>query len=136
MERKLDATTIAIVLDEEFSSQLFPLASRVPVWVIDSPSNRPAIESIWAARRLQGVPSELAVFRQIPGLTPASHLLAVLRTVRDQERAEDEPPCEIAEVFGLALTVEVEGELRALVTGRFTATPDGFRVVTGFRAMD
>ena len=124
----LDAMTIAIVLDEEFSSQLFPLASRIPVWVIDSPSNRPAIESIWAARRLQGIPSELAVFRHIPGLAPAAHVLAVLRTVRDQARGEGERGCESAEVYGLVLTAEVEAELRAVVTGRFTATADGFRV--------
>ena len=77
----LDLTTIAIVLDPEYGSELLAVAPRHPVWIVDSPANRPMIEAVWAERRAAKVPREVNVFRAIDGLSPAEHVAALMRSV-------------------------------------------------------
>ena len=77
----LDLTTVAIVLDADFAGALPELAARMPVWIVDSPGNRAAIEAEWMHRRRDGAERELSVFRLIDGLTASDHIVALLRTI-------------------------------------------------------
>jgi hypothetical protein len=41
---------VAVVLDPEFDNQdLFRLASKMPVWIVDTPANRKAAEQHWTS---------------------------------------------------------------------------------------
>jgi hypothetical protein len=77
----LDLTTVAIVLDPDYGSELLAVAALHPVWIVDSPANRPMIEAVWAERRAAKVPREVNVFRAIDGLSPAEHVAALMRSV-------------------------------------------------------
>ena len=72
--------TVAIVLDPGYSSRLASLAARAAVWIVDSPENRPAIESLWTARRTRGAEYDVTVFRTIPGLS--NEVLEKLEAIR------------------------------------------------------
>jgi hypothetical protein len=122
----LDAATIAIVLDPDYAEELSLLARRVPVWVIDSPKNRPAIEALWTARRRDRTDCEVAVFREVPGLSHAAHLARIIGSAGRQLDPE-RPRLQSVEVLGLAPTSEIETELRGLGFGVIRTTPDGFR---------
>src|SRR5688572_15915747 len=102
---QLRARTIAIVLDEAFSSRLASLAESASVWVVDSPANRPAIESLWTARRTRGAAYDVTVFRTIPGLSAEDHVDGVVRSVeRHRSSDEEEPGVGAIEVYGTEMS--------------------------------
>ncbi len=123
----IDLTTVAIVLDDNFGAALQPLAERMPVWIVDSPGNRAAIEGEWTRRRRDGVERELSVFRMIDGLSPADHLVALLRTIDSAHGpAAQEPPFTTLLVFGAAPDDALTGAIGSAGGSAPQAMPDGF----------
>ena len=125
----LDFSTVAIVLDPDFGAQLHELASRIPVWIVDSPGNRSSIESEWTRRRRDGAERELNVFRMIDGLSPSDHIAALLRTIDKQHGAgaEDGPFATLLVIGAVADTAPIAA-LRAVGGGLPVETSNGFRV--------
>ncbi len=122
------ARTVAIVLDPDFGPRLSSLAQRVAVWVIDSSGNRPAIESLWSARRKEHAAYDVTVFRAIPGLSPEDHFAGVLRSVQKDEGIDDEAPAlEWVEVYGLESSASIESLLRERGFGGSAPLAEGFR---------
>lgn len=123
-----EARMVAIVLDPEFSRRLSSLAARIPVWIVDSKDNRPAVESLWQARRSQHASYDVTVFRAIPDLSPEDHLAGVLGSVAAHGDAEPEiAPFDAIEVYGIEMNESIEAMLN---TRGFTASgklDDGFR---------
>ena len=120
--------TVAIVLDPDFGARLSSLAQRVAVWIVDSGGNRPAIESLWSARRKEHASYDVTVFRAIPGLSEEEHLAGVLRSVQtDTGLDEDAPPLEWLEVYGLPSSESIESMLRERGFGGSAPLSDGFR---------
>ncbi|HEX2781587.1 MAG TPA: hypothetical protein VHM30_18935 [Gemmatimonadaceae bacterium] len=123
---------MAIVLDPEFGAQLFALAERHPVWVVDSPTNRPIIEALWSQRRHEKEPREVNVFRAIDGVSPADHVLALLRSVDAAHGpAVQEPPFATLIVDGAALDDALIAALRA--RGAVSVEPTGRGLRASFR---
>ena len=125
----LDFSTVAIILDPDFGAQLSELASRMPVWVVDTPGNRASIESEWARRRRDGAERELSVFRMIDGLSPADHIAALLRTIDAHHGvSSDDGPFETLLVFGATPDAAPVAAIRVLGGGDPVATSVGFSV--------
>ena len=125
----LDFSTVAIVLDADFGAQLHELASRMPVWIVDAPGNRAAIESEWTLRRRDGAERELSVFRMIDGLSAADHIAALLRTIDAQHgQSADDGPFETLVVFGAPAEEAPAAAIRSFGGADPIATSDGFRV--------
>ena len=128
------ARTIAIVLDPDFGTRVATLAERAAVWIIDSDANRPAIESLWNARRTRHAAYDVTVFRAIPGLSIENHLDGVLRSIEtdagidvDDDEDEERPPLEWVEVYGTEPSESIESVLRARGFGGSAPVTDGFR---------
>ena len=120
--------TIAIVLDTEFASRLAVLAERAAVWIVDSPGNRPTIESLWTARRTAGAVCDVTVFRMIPGLTPEQHVDGVLRSAtRPPEPDESLAPVGSIEVYGADLSDGMRETFERHHYPRLDVLADGFR---------
>ena len=124
--------TVAIVLDEAFSARLAPLAERAAVWVVDSPANRPAIQSLWTARRTRGATYDVTVFRTIPGLTPEDHIDGVVRSV-ERHRESDETRATVGaiEVYGAEMSDTIRSAFAGHGYARLEALDDGFRAQRG-----
>lgn len=124
----LDLTTAAIVLDADFGARLHELAARMPVWIVDTPGNRPSIESEWTRRRRDGAERELSVFRMIEGLSPGEHIVALVRTIEAAHGAAvQDPPFATLLVHGAALDAATTAALHALGGEASGATDDGFQ---------
>jgi hypothetical protein len=125
----LDFSTVAIVLDADFGAQLHELASRVPVWIVDTPGNRSSIESEWTRRRRDGAERELNVFRMIDGLSASDHIAALLRTIDKKHGAgaEDGPFATLLVIGAFADAAPIAA-LRAVGGGLPVETSNGFRV--------
>ena len=125
----LDFSTIAIVLDADFGAQLHELASRIPVWIVDTPGNRSSIESEWTRRRRDGAERELNVFRMIDGLSPSDHIAALLRTIDRQHGPSSEVgPFATLLVIGAPVDAAPVAAIRAIGGGAPVETDNGFRV--------
>ena len=125
----LDFSTIAIVLDADFGAQLHELASRVPVWIVDTPGNRSSIESEWTRRRRDGAERELNVFRMIDGLSASDHIAALLRTIDRQHGPSSEAgPFATLLVIGASIAEAPVAAIRAIGGGSPVETDNGFRV--------
>lgn len=125
----LELNTVAIVIDPDFGSALQSLASRMPVWVADTPGNRLAIEAEWTRRRRDGAEREVTVFRMIGGLSAAEHVSALLATIESHHGPDaQDPPFEVLEVFG----AEPDAAMAAAI--RSAGGTDPVATATGFRA--
>ncbi len=128
--------TVAIVLDPAFGAQLASLAGRAAVWVVDSPENRPTIESLWTARRTRGAEYDLTVFRMIPGLSPADHIDGVVRSL-DRLRFDDDDapaaPIGSVEVYGAAPDAAMRSTFEQFGFAHLDPLDDGFRARRGGR---
>jgi release factor glutamine methyltransferase len=122
---------VALVVDRGFGDRLEPLASRVHVWIVDSPMNRPA------AARL-ALPPDVApsletgftMFRDSPDAPPDALVADWLDTIDQHHgRWSHDPPWTVLEVFGSAATAPLRSALARL---RFTVVADTF---DGFVAM-
>ena len=123
----LDLSTIAIVLDADFGVRLHDLAARIPVWIVDTPGNRAAIESEWTRRRRDGAERELSVFRMIDGLSPAEHVAALVRTVdRQHGPSAQSTALTTLVVVGAAVDPVSTAAIRAIGGGAPIANRDGF----------
>ena len=120
--------TVAIVLDEAFSARLATLAESASVWVVDSPANRPAIESLWTARRTRGAEYDVTVFRTIPGLSAADHVDGVVRSV-ERHRDPDDGAASVGaiEVYGTEASDAMRATFEAHGYLRLEPLDDGFR---------
>ena len=126
----IDFTSVAIVLDPAFGAELHALAAQMPVWIVDSPANRPAIEAEWTRRRRDRVERELSVFRSIDGLKPSDHLAALLKTIdASHGPAAQDPPFRKLLVFGGApdetatvAVLAVGGDVPVATVSGFSAT--------------
>ena len=120
--------TIAVVLDPAFASRLPSLAERAAVWIVDSAENRPAMESLWTARRTRGAEYDVTVFRAIPDLSPEAHIDSVVRSVKKQHD-RDMPDVEIGaiEVYGTAVSDAMRSTFEAHGYARLELLADGFR---------
>jgi hypothetical protein len=125
----LDRTALAFVVDQEFGWELRSLAESMPVQIVDSPANRPAIESVWQERRTGGLDREVTVFRAVPGIAPEEHLIGLLRTLtRAGSASEREPSPTTIHVLGLPLTPAIDRRIAALSVGACRPTAGGFRI--------
>ena len=132
MANQSPSRTVAIVLDPAFSSRLASLAARAAVWIVDSADNRPAMESLWTARRTRGATCEVTVFRAIPELSAESHVEGVVRAI---EKLQDpEEPAAIVgsfEVYGAEMNDDMRSTFEAHGYTRLEPLPDGFRAHRG-----
>jgi hypothetical protein len=120
---------IVVVLDEEYGHRLGAIAARVPVWVIDSATNRRAAVPL-QERRAGGVGGgHEVVLCSFPGEVSAEErLLEMVGSVIDvdDDAAAGEFPYSILTVVGMKRTDAAAAALREYGLTSITRTADGF----------
>jgi hypothetical protein len=116
--------TVALVMSEDAGNLLPGLASRVPVWVVGTPSNTALAQSIWS--QTSG-PSQLqrSVTTFVPGkpFEPLAKAASLVGTIE-----EHHPGLQNIEVFGLELSSSAEAVFRSAGFGKFSTIVGGFRI--------
>lgn len=102
---------VAIVFEREFGDRLADLAMRMPVWIIESASNRAAIAEAWN-RATEWPQISFTVFRASDDLP---HLLT---QIGHPKRVD---------VIGMALTDDARAVLTAAGFTKFVEVSDGFQ---------
>jgi len=121
---------VIVVVDRAFGKQLESIARGVPVWIVDSPSNRPSVEKVW---REYPEPSHLkgiTIFTSAEGVSAERSLLGQLDTIDLHHGAySTDPPCSVLEVIGVALTEAIQTALEQTGFKEIHPTDSGFRAV-------
>lgn len=122
------ANCVFIVLDREYGARLAELAVTGPVWIVDSPSNGPVAQEIWAARpgctHLDGV----TTFKTAEDCSPEDTLINELDTIDLHHGVYSaDRPYTVLEVIGCNMTERIKGELSDFGFNEFRVTPEGFR---------
>jgi len=102
---------VAIVFDRELGDRLGELAMRMPVWIVESNANRPAVADAWN-RASEWPHISVTVFR------PPGDLRLLLTQIGQPQRVD---------VIGMRLKDEVRDALMAAGFTKFVETSDGFR---------
>jgi hypothetical protein len=105
--------TVAIVFDENYSSQLEKTAFHTPVWLIDTPENRAAAEEAWRTA-IEWPHISVTLFRPL-------EWEALLQQIAMHERFD------VVEVIGAPLTPAAQRALDGANFVRLVETPSGFR---------
>jgi hypothetical protein len=119
-------TRVAIVMHGDFGAQLPSLAEQFHVWVVDTPVNRRAAESVWAVGpgdRTHGV----TTFKRYEGESIESSVVDLLPVI-DEHHAlrEDWAKDIVLEVLGVPLTSSIRSALEALGPFDIRDRPGGF----------
>jgi hypothetical protein len=119
-------TRVAIVMHPDFCTQLPSLAERVHVWVVDTPVNRRAAESIWAAGpgdRTHGV----TTFKRYDGESIESSIVDLLCVIDEHHGLREGWSTDVVlEVLGVTLTSGIRSALEALGPFNILERQDGF----------
>ena len=93
---------VAIVVDEDFGDRLGALASRLHVWLIDTPVNRAAASALWqSGAQGQSLETGVTTFRAEHLSAPDQIVASMLGTVDDHHGPySHEPPWSCLEVYG------------------------------------
>jgi hypothetical protein len=102
---------VAIVFDREFGDRLGDLAMRMPVWIVESNTNRPAVAAAWN-RASEWPHISVTVFR------PPGDLRLLLTQIGQPQRVD---------VIGMRLKDEVRETLTDAGFETIVETSDGFR---------
>jgi len=102
---------VAIVFDKEFGGRLGTLAMRMPVWIVESVTNRAAVSEAWN-RATEWPHISVTVFR------PTDDLKHLLSQIGHPQRVD---------VIGSPLTESAREVLGAAGFTKIAETTDGFR---------
>jgi hypothetical protein len=102
---------VAIVFDREFGDRLGELAMRMPVWIVESNTNRPEVAAAWN-RASEWPHISVTVFR------PPGDLRLLLSQIGQPQRVD---------VIGMRLKDDVRDILTDAGFAAIVETSDGFR---------
>ena len=110
---------VTLVVDREFGEQAKPRASIGPLWVIDSSTNTPVINELWASGVRYDANSP-ARFNAVPGRSPEDSAIAFIDTVDTHH-----PNWTSLEIIGVALSPRLLSAFLEYGLGSAVETPTG-----------
>jgi hypothetical protein len=120
---------VTLVVDPNFGDRAAPLAEVGPLWMIDSPANRPVMEALWA--RAEGQPSnDLTLINAVRGRSAEDTVVESIGTAD-----EHHPNWTVFEIVGITVTERILAMLSRLADGTVQNLPLGFIFSrTGFQS--
>jgi hypothetical protein len=116
---------VALVVDPECGQRIREIAARMPAWVVDTPTNRSAVTTLWDEEAAGS--AGLTTFRSAPDETAEEACIQILPTL-DLHHGElsQDPPYSAVEVIGAKLTPAVREAFEALHLTIFDMRDQGF----------
>jgi len=117
---------VTVVVDPEFGTRLREFSAEEAIWIVDSPTNTPFVQTIWGDKEA-GAETELTVFKVDPNRTPEDWLISELTTI-DLHHGEysHDPAWSVLNVIGVSWSDRIARELADLQFFRCRDFPLGF----------
>jgi hypothetical protein len=128
---------VSIIVEPQFGERLSEVASRGPVWIAATPTNRAAAEAWWNTHARPGEFEGVTTFLVNAEETPEAWCAEILPTVDMHYGAYDDnaPTYDAVDVLGAAPTRRLTGLLATTGYTRISALSDGFRASRDVRAV-
>lgn len=127
---------VFVVVDREFGEKLSELEKGVPVWIVDTLTNKPVVHRFWKERPDEDHLTGITSFNDLASLSPEDSLLSHLDTIELHHGVYSaDPPYTVLEVFGTELTENAKGVLSEYGFDKFHSTSTGF-VASRPKALD
>ena len=118
---------VYVVVDREFGEKLAELVRGVPVWIVDTPTNKPVAQRFWNERPDENHLTGITTFNDLNSLSPEEMLLGHLDTIELHHGSHSaDPPYTVIEVFGTQLTANTKSVLSEYGFNAFHITSTGF----------
>ena len=118
---------VFVVVDREFGEKLSKLERGVPVWIVDTPTNKPVAQRFWNERPDENHLTGITTFNDLNSLSPEEMLLGHLDTIELHHGSHSaDPPYTVIEVFGTQLTANAKSVLSEYGFNAFHITSTGF----------
>jgi hypothetical protein len=99
---------VQVVVDPDFGEKLALLPPGTPVWIVDTPANKPVAERIWRERPDESHLSGITTFR-VSSDSPEENLLAELATIDLHHGSySSDPPNSRLEVIGAPVSEKIK----------------------------
>src|SRR6266403_1434319 len=127
---------VCVVVDREFGEKLAELEPGVPVWIVDTPTNKPVAQRFWNERPDEDHLTGITTFNDLNSLSPEEMLLGHLDTIELHHGSHSaDPPYTVIEVFGSQLTANAKNVLSEYGFNAFHITSTGF-TASRLKALD
>ncbi len=121
---------VCVVVDRNFGGRLAELPRGVPVWIVDTPSNRPVAQHLWKEGPDESHLTGITTFDDMESSTPEELLIAELDSIDLHHGAYSaDPPYAVLEVLGTRLTDSVKHSLAACGFEEFRENSTGFTAI-------
>src|SRR5450432_831398 len=118
---------VYVVVDREFGEKLSDLDKGVPVWMVDTPTNKPVAQCFWNERPDESHLTGITTFNDLPSLSPEEMLLGKLDTIELHHGVYSaDPAYTVLEVFGAELSDNAKSVLSEYGFDKFQITSTGF----------
>lgn len=126
----VSAYKVCVVVDRKFGEQLAGLPRGVPVWVVDTPSNKRVAQRLWKERPTETHLTGITTFNDMESSTPEELLIAELDSIDLHHGAYSaDPPYVALEVLGTRLTDSAKQALAAYGFTEFQENSTGFTAI-------
>lgn len=118
---------VYVIVDREFGEKLAALEPGAPVWIVDTPTNKPVAQRLWNERPDQSYLTGITTFDDVNSASPDDLFTAELDTI-DLHHGSDsaDPPYTVIEVIGTPLTAKAKNALSAYGFNEFHENLKGF----------
>src|ERR1700682_2531610 len=96
---------VYVVVDRAFGEKLSKLERGVPVWIVDTPINKPVAQRFWNERPDENHLTGITTFNDLNSLSPEEMLLSHLDAIELHHGVYSaDPAYTVLEVFGAELS--------------------------------
>jgi len=118
------------VEDREFGERLAELERGVPIWIVNSPTNKPAVQRLWHEHPEQSHLTGITTFNNRRSASPDEMLSDELDTIDLHHGAHSaDPPYTVVEVLGTPLTARAKSALSFYGFNEFRENLLGFTTI-------
>jgi len=120
-------SSVALVVDPEYGERLQGLVERMPIWALNSTSNRAATEWLW--EKDPETRRRITLFDVPDFPVDTQEFIGIVASIDSQRTKHSQPPVRDVEVIGMEVYPDLNGAL--LEFGFQTVEP----TVSGFKAL-
>jgi hypothetical protein len=114
-------------MDRDFDARLCEIELGVPVWIVDTPANKPYVDKRWTTEKNPNHLIGVTTFPDLPAASSEETLIGKLETLDFALRLLFfESPYTLLEVIGTPITLRIKNEFGQFGFNDFRETPNGF----------
>lgn len=117
--------SLAVVVDPEYGERMQGLVERMPIWALNSTTNRAAAEWLW--EKEERTRKRITLFDVPDFPLDTQDFIGVLASIDGERKKHGAPPLQDLEVIGMELFPDLNGALLEFGFQKVETTVSGFK---------